>query len=1199
MYTYTLIHKMSSTDLTLANKYQQKTDKQHILDNPDTYIGSVEEVDSNVWIINDNDTSDNVNGCKIIEKNIKYIPGLFKLFDEGIVNCRDHVVRMNQAIKNNVANALPVTCIDISIKSDGTIIMINDGNGIDVAEHPEYKIWIPELIFGHLRTSTNYDKTEKKIVGGKNGFGFKLVLIWSTYGSIETVDHVRGLKYTQEFKHNLHDICKPVISKCKTKPYTKITFKPDYIRLGLATGFDGFALSSDLLALLKKRVYDVAAVTDKSLKVKYNSNLIPVKNFQQYIDMYIGDKNETPRVYEENGERWEYAVALTPSNEFIQVSFVNGIHTAKGGKHVEYILNQITRKLCEYIEKKKKIKVNPNTIKEQLILFIRCDIENPAFDSQTKDFMNTPSSKFGSKCEVSEKFIEKIAKMGVMDAACALTEVKENKAAKKTDGSKTKSIRGIPKLTDANWAGTEKSKDCTIIFCEGDSAKAGIISGLSSEDRNIIGVYPMKGKILNVRGENIKKISENKEITEIKKILGLETGKQYKTIEDVHKSLRYGKVLFMTDQDTDGSHIKGLGVNLFQSEWPSLTEIPMFIGFMNTPILKARKGDKELMFYNEGEYEQWKEQQHENNSTPELKGWKIKYYKGLGTSTGKEFREYFENKKIVGFEHNGKKSDDSIDMVFNKKRADDRKEWLEKYDRKSYLNTSESKVSYEDFIDKELIHFSKYDCDRSIPNLMDGLKISLRKILYSAFKKNLNSEIKVAQFSGYVSEHSGYHHGEASLNAAIVGMAQNFVGSNNINLLMPNGQFGTRLQGGKDSASERYIFTCLNKITRCLFPSTDDNILQYLNDDGLLVEPIFYAPIIPLVLVNGSKGIGTGFSTDIMCYNPLDIIKYLKQKLTDTSEIANFEFIPYYEGFKGNIQKISDGKFLIKGSYEKCGPDKIKVTELPVGYWTEDFKELLENLVEPGLDKDGKKIVHVIKDYDDMSRDTNIEFNITFAKGKLEDLENAKSDHGCNGVEKLLKLFTTNSTSNMHLFDSEEKLKKYDKIEHIIDDYFEKRLQLYQTRKDHMIQTLEKELMILSNKAKYIREILEGSIDLRKKKSEDVTIMLKEKSYDMVDDEYKYLTKMPMDSVTEENVDKLNKEHENKDYELENLKNTSKSQMWLSELDLLKEEYLEYKENRERLMNGLDGPEKMSSSKSKKKVVSKGPLKSKANLLIV
>ena len=1166
---------MSKMSSELSTKYQQKTDKQHILDNPDTYIGSVEEIDSNVWVLNEE-------GNKIIEKNIKYIPGLFKLFDEGIVNCRDHVVRMSQAIANNTENSLPVTNIEISVQEDGTITMMNDGNGIDVAEHPEHKIWIPEMIFGHLRTSTNYDKNEKKIVGGKNGFGFKLVLIWSSYGSVETVDHIRGLKYKQEFKNNLDEICKPSITKCKTKPYTKITFRPDYKRYGIE------GLTPDVVSLLKKRVYDVAAITDKNLKVKYNSTLVPIKNFQQYIDMYIGDKSVSPRVYEEPNDRWEFAVSLSPTHEFIQISFVNGIHTSKGGKHVEYILSQITKKLIEYIEKKKKTKVNPNSIKEQIVLFIRCDIENPAFDSQTKDYMNTPSSKFGSKCEVSDKFIEKIAKMGIMDAACALTEIKENKAAKKTDGTKSKSIRGIPKLTDANWAGTEKSKDCMVIFCEGDSAKAGIISGLSSEDRNIIGVYPMKGKILNVRGENIKKISENKEIAEIKKILGLETGKEYKTIDDVYKHLRYGKVLFMTDQDLDGSHIKGLGINLFQSEWATLAEIPGFIGFMNTPILKAKKGSQELEFYNDGEYEHWKE---ENDN----KGWKVKYYKGLGTSTGKEFREYFQKKKIVSFEHSGE-SNNAIDMVFNKKRADDRKDWLANYDRNSYLNTNNISVSYEEFINKELIHFSKYDCDRSIPNIMDGLKISLRKILFATFKKNLMTEIKVAQFSGYVSEHSGYHHGEASLNGAIVGMAQNFVGSNNINLLLPNGQFGTRMQGGKDSASERYIFTMLNKITRNIFNPADDNILKYLNDDGMSIEPIFYAPIIPMILVNGSKGIGTGFSTDIMCYNPLEIISYLKYKLSNNEELQKIEFIPYYEGFKGDISKIGEGKFLIKGIYEKIGPDKIKVTELPVGFWTEDFKELLETLIEPGNDKEGKKIQSSVKDYDDMSKDTNIDFTITFAKGKLNELEETKAEHGCNGIEKLLKLYSTNSTTNMHLFNAEDKLKKYNNVNDIIDDYYNTRYAMYQTRKDYMILALERELLLLSNKAKYIIENLEGTIDLRKKKKEEVIQMLKDKQYSIIDDEkeYKYLTKMTMDSVTEENVEKLFKEKGEKEKELETIKTTSINQMWSSELDNLKTLYIEYKESRQRLM---DGGEKNEKVKPKKKIISASS-KPKVNLII-
>jgi DNA topoisomerase II len=1158
---------MKMEDTTeLANKYQQKTDKQHILDNPDTYIGSVENIDADMWILND--TND-----KIIQKNINYIPGLFKLFDEGIVNCRDHVIRMK-----TIENALQVTYIDIAIQDDGTIVMINDGNGIDVAQHPEYNIWIPELIFGHLRTSTNYNKNEKKIVGGKNGFGFKLVLIWSTYGSIETIDHIRGLKYIQEFNNNLDEICKPRITKCKGKPYTKITFKPDYQRFGLN------GLSSDMISLLKKRVYDISAVTDKNVKVKYNSNVINTKNFQQYIDLYIGSKTDTQRVYEESNERWEYAVALTPTNEFIQVSFVNGIYTCKGGKHVEYILNQITRKLSEYIEKKKKVKVNPNSIKEQLILFIRCDIENPSFDSQTKDYMNTPVSKFGSSCNVSDKFIEKVAKMGVMDAALQITEVKENKvAAKKTDGIKSKSIKGIPKLDDANWAGTDKSSQCILILCEGDSAKTGIIAGLSSQDRNYIGVYPLKGKVMNIRGEKVSKIAENKEITEIKKILGLESNKQYNTIEDIHNNLRYSKVLFMTDQDADGSHIKGLCVNLFQHEWPSLTHINGFIGFMNTPILKARKGINERRFYNNGEYEEWKK-------TNDTNGWNIKYYKGLGTSTKKEFVEYFEEKKFIGFQYNGESSDDCIDMVFNKKRADDRKHWLENiYNRDSYLNTTNENISYEDFINKELIHFSKYDCDRSIPNLVDGLKISLRKILFSAFKKRLNSEIKVAQFSGYVSEHSCYHHGEESLNQAIVGMAQNFVGSNNINLLYPSGQFGSRIKGGKDSASPRYIFTCLEKITRLIYPDQDDPILKYLDDDGTQVEPIYYVPIIPMVLVNGSKGIGTGFSTDIMCYNPLTIISYLKNKLIGQEEENKLiEFIPYYEGFQGTITKLTDTKFLFKGVYEIIKDDVIRVTELPVGIWTDDFKELLETLQED-KDKNGKKIVPIVKSYDSNCTDTKVDFTITLSKGKMNELLEMNCEHGINGLEKTFKLFTTNSNTNMNLFNGDDKLTKYENVEEIIDDYYSIRLDYYDDRKEYLIDTLEKDLLVLHNKSRYIQELLNDTIDLRKKKKVEIIDMLDDLNYDVIDDdkEYKYLIKMPMDSVCEENVNKLNNEYMKKQEELENIKNTTIQQMWLNELEMLKNEYNNYLTNREAMNADYECIDKTKKTQKLQKKVKK------------
>jgi DNA topoisomerase-2 len=390
---------------------------------------------------------------------------------------------------------------------------------------------------------------------------------------------------------------------------------------------------------------------------------------------------------------------------------------------------------------------------------------------------------------------------------------------------------------------------------------------LSSEDRNTIGIYPLKGKLLNVRGEQLKKIAENKEITDIKKILGLETGREYNSIDEVNKHLRYGKIMYMTDQDLDGSHIKGLCINLFHSEWASLTKIPGFLSFMNTPILRAKKGQQVMLFYNDGEYEKWKQSLGQNGT----QGWTIKYFKGLGTSTSAEFKDYFANKKIVDFVYSNN-TDDTIDKIFNKKRADDRKTWLENYDKNAYLDTSKKDVRYEEFINNEMIHFSTYDCARSIPNMVDGLKISLRKILFSAFKRKLTSEIKVAQFSGYVSEHSAYHHGEASLNGAIVNMAQNFVGSNNINLLEPNGQFGTRLHGGDDSASERYIFTMLNSLTRYMFPEADDAILSYLNDDGTIVEPEYYVPILPFALINGISGIGTGFSCNIAPYHPKDLI---------------------------------------------------------------------------------------------------------------------------------------------------------------------------------------------------------------------------------------------------------------------------------------------------------------------------------------
>ena len=1162
--------------MSLAKTYQKKTDREHILDAPDTYIGSVEQDTIKDWIIRDSETLstssnsvvDKRKAFKMEHKEFIWIPGLYKCFDEGIVNARDHQIRMQQKIAQG-EDVKPVSYIHIDVDHEtGIISMTNDGNGIDVEKHPDHNIWIPEMIFGHLRTSTNYDKTEKKIVGGKNGFGFKLVLIYSKWGYVETIDHTRGLKYKQEFKDNLTEIGKPKITKVKTqKPYTKISFLPDYPRFGLSH------LSHDMFQLLKKRTIDIAAVTDKKVKVKFNGEQVPIQSFEQYIDLYVGAKGETKRIYEEANERWQYAVCLSPLDEFTQVSFVNGIATTRGGKHVDYILNQITRKLCAYIETKKKVKVKSTSIKDQLMLFVNCVVENPAFDSQTKDYLNTAVAKFGSTATVSDKFIEKVAKLGVMDNAMSITAVKENSAAaKKTDGKKTRVVKGIPKLNDANYAGTAKSNKCTLILCEGDSAKAGVISGLSREDRNYMGVYPLKGKLMNVRGMSAADIAKNAEIHDIKKILGLETGKKYDNLDEMRKSLRYGSVMILCDQDLDGFHIKGLTANLFHSHWTELSKLNVLC-FMNTPILKAKKGKQEKLFYNEDQYEKWKTEENP-------RGWTIKYYKGLGTSTAKEFKEYFKHKKIVQFEHEGKPSDDAIDLAFNKKRADDRKDWLSKYDKTAVLNTNDTNVSYQDFIHRELIHFSKYDTERSIPNLMDGLKTSQRKILFSAFKRNLVKEIKVAQFGGYVSEHSGYHHGEASLMKAIVGMAQEFVGSNNLNLLLPNGQFGTRLTGGQDSASERYIFTQLNPLTRMVFPEEDLPVLNYLDDDGTPVEPEYYTPILPMILVNGATGIGTGFSTNVMCYDPTDITAYIRARLEDEDTTDKkicfddeFEVLtPYFEGFKGTVSHIEGDKFGITGVYEVKGKDKLRITELPIGTWTDNYKNFLETLMVSGMNnyckivgkkggKGKKEDAPVLKEYKDMSTDVEVDLTLTFQSGLLDALMEK------NVLEQFLKLKTTQRTSNIYLFDENQQIKKFKTPNEVIDAYMPTRLATYHKRKTYLIDALEKVVQLLTNKARFIEEQCLPVNDpnvlvLQRKTIQQVNQILEERAYDKINGDYKYLTSMPMSSVMEENRQKLLREKGEKQMELKKLREKTVRQMWLEEIEVFEDAWEVYRKER-------------------------------------
>ena len=617
---------------------------------------------------------------------------------------------------------------------------------------------------------------------------------------------------------------------------------------------------------------------------------------------------EEPCAFERVNERWEVGVGISDGG-FQQVSYVNSISTTKGGQHVNYIVDQITSKLAAAVKKKNKgQEVKPFQIKNHLAVYVNALIVNPAFDSQTKENLTTKTSAFGSTAVLSDKFLKKIEKSGVIDKILSFAKFKQDAELKKKGGSKKSKLIGITKLDDANCAGTAKSKDCTLILTEGDSAKALAISGLGVIGRDYYGVFPLKGKLLNVREAPHAQIIKNEEIQNIAKILGLSFGKKYTDTS----SLRYGHLMIMTDQDHDGSHIKGLLINFLHYFWPSLLEMDGFLQQFITPIVKCTKGKKEETFFTIPEYMTWKSEENR-------KGWRTKYYKGLGTSTSAEAKEYFSHLETHEINFTWSEgAGDSIELAFAKKRVDDRKKWLLAMDPDTYMNYAVENVSYPDFVNRELVLFSHADNQRSIPHFLDGLKPSQRKVLYSCFKRNLKHEIKVAQLAGYVSEHSAYHHGEASLTQTIIGMAQQFVGSGNLNLLVPCGQFGTRLMGGKDAASPRYVFTKLQQFTRYIFHPDDDPLLTYLDDDGQSIEPVSYVPVIPMVLVNGSEGIGTGWSSSVPTYNPRDILEYLRLMLDGVEEEDLPGLKPWYRGFKGEVRQKTgkdSGNFTVSGNH--------------------------------------------------------------------------------------------------------------------------------------------------------------------------------------------------------------------------------------------------------------------------------------------
>jgi len=1190
-----MLAKKSKINSAMNAESYTKMDKiEHILSRPDMYVGSIRPKKYEEYTSPVENTEFNIEKRSGVAS-----PAILRIFIEPLANAVDNCARsLQRKIKTTKIS------IDIDPKTGETTIW-NDGCVIPVELHPKEKCYVHSMIFGDLLTGSNYDDSQERVdISGRNGLGIKLTNVYSKKFIVEGLDPTNRKLLSQKWENNMRKVSNPIVRETTLKKgYTKITYIPDFSLFGL----EGY--TTDILSLYKKYMIDARLVT--KVPVFFNGDEIPVKSLIDYARLYYPlkdeekeDEEDEEEIDEENeeenedGEKMSKAkkalkkkdeilhvktsdcdMVLLPSDSgFEAISFASGIYTPLGGTHVDAWSEAIFRPILKKLNKPKKPQLNISDVKKYFKLFVIASVKNPEFNDQSKTRLEGPIVE----AEIKKSHLANISRWSVMDTIQETIRQKEMVVLKKAE-RKRRVHEYVEGLDPANNEGGAKGRQCTLILVEGLSAKSYAVTGIQEgafgkSGRDWFGVIALRGKLLNCRNATPLAISKNKVVVGIIKALGLEYGVDYTNDQNYNK-LRYGRVLVITDADTDGLHILGLLQNMFHALFPSLLQREeSFFTCMQTPIVRiidAKKGDK--LFYDEREYQEY------SRKTKEKK--EKKYYKGLGSSSDIEIMETFA-KKLVHFRDDDKTPEAMI-RAFDGNHADLRKKWLLEYDPNKIVlkwngNTPETKsISFADYVDTELIKFSIDDCNRNIPCLVDGLKQGHRKVLYTCFRrKNLRysgKSMKVAQLGPAVAFDTEYHHGEQNLWKTVTSMAQAHVGSNNIPLLTRDGAFGTRLEGGKDAASGRYIWTRLDYMTRYIFHPDDDVLLDYIVSEEHKIEPKFYVPIIPMLLVNGCiVGIGTGWSSKIPCYNPLDLVEAIKTWLDvdgnmESSELSELALKPWYRGFKGEIEH--DGKRYVSwGQMHEEKKGEYRITELPVGYWTSNFIANLEKLKE-------QKKIKSVKNY---------------CTPTVVDVIIGKIDGGVECTSKGLKLSRKHNTSNMTVLQENGSLKQYKKVEEILDAYCRIRLVYYVKRKKYKLQELEHRIKFMGNKKRFLEEVRDGEMKLyteigkgkrRSRKTTEIVQELEKRGYDRdiksktcehQDDEdlneekeeeeeedlgssgYEYLLRLQISSITEEKINKLGKDIENTRKQHEELTEKTEKDLWKEDLDNFCEAYKKY-----------------------------------------
>lgn len=1204
------------------DEYQLLDDWEHLDKRPENIIGSiipeVHEEHLVEWgIAEGKGAKASRDAIHVVVKEVEIAPALPKIFEEILQNAIDH------SIKDDSMTNLKVT-IDNENPSEPQITVWNDGEGIPCYIHPKTKLHVPTMVFSKQKAGSNFHDDKERMGIGKNGYGAKATNFFSKTFDVKTLNTKMGKQFVQKFHTEIVDgkrriqASKPKITTSKRKSgFTEITFVPDLPKFGADE------MTAPMIAHFESMVWDAAACTDPRVKVSLNGKVLPLKHVNHYASM-LGTGNVAS---EKVGDRFEVCVVPLAAGEErgLNIGFVNGARCSQG-THVNHVRDRVAAILQKLLRKKLKNETSRVTARHTETLchvVVRISVDKPAFESQCKREFKTSVKQYGFTWKTSDSFTKAVGKGGYLDALVQKEETKgvtdlmkvANRDSKSTqDKMLRRSIVDIPNLRDACNAG-KKGNKCVLILAEGLSAISSAEDGLEEIGSDNFGLLPLKGKIINAKKAKLEHIIKNTELQALVTVLGLVYGCPYDSPKHF-AALRYQRVWLMMDQDVDGSHIVTLFYNWLHEYFKPLLEArPDYVCRFWTPLIRAvpkpsaPKSYDVHEFPSKVEFLKWKD-----DTEDDLNKYEIIYQKGLGTSEGTEMRRYMKNYRdhTIRLGYTGAESDAMVSLMFDDKKSDLRKELLSnEYDAEAYVDYDMEEIPIEGFIRKEMLHFSMADNFRSIPSAIDGLKDSQRKALYTMLTKNISKRTKVAEVASTVTPTTLYEHGETSMADTVAGMAQEHTGTNNINLFYPSGKFGSRSLPPSEHAQPRYIYTYLNKIAKFIFIPDDFDVTTRRMEEERLCEPLIYVPILPFALVNGTTGIGTGWSTDIPSFNPMDLVR-VQRSYIDSLEAGNEEWVEQADALKP-WYAFHDGRMVTQeGCYESRGRFTVKkregqkltdihITELPVGVWTTDYVIDVKDVYMMGIDGTGKKNGkknrkkpapdHKRFILDDQNRSTGFKVDITFVcdSSKLEQFLDGDSKRGKDHPRlcKALGMSSNLNRTNMHAFDFDDqhRLKKFVQVSDFYKAHGKHRVDLYKARIDYQIQVLEKDLIKLQNEARFVEEVIDDKVNLGRKRQSESFELLQGRSYasdkdiahppkpsdcllpvedDDKDHTYHYLYRKPMGSMTLEKMEELSSQITKVEAQIEALKTISIYDLWRQELGKFEEEYEKFVADREK-----------------------------------